>query len=235
MKKFTLVCLLLLLSFIMYGQNNDPSIAKFAIWKPNRHSEEKFTNGYKQHLQWHRANNDSWNWYGWYFISGPRAGQFMDATFGHTWEGLGKPVNPSGDAVDNQSNVYPFAELQSSFVVQALNGSNDTVFYGFKTRLLRYIVLSGSDAVKTEMLVKAFHKKYILKKKLTCAVYKMIDGGMLNNYLFLIGLPDSKDMAAIADFDTQLYSLQAELHFQTITSISSEMLRFRDDMSLNIP
>jgi hypothetical protein len=68
MKLFTIIFLFCTTSVLA----QDKGIAHFSVWSPKQ--EANFKSGYKQHLQWHKANNDSWNWYGWYIISGPRAG-----------------------------------------------------------------------------------------------------------------------------------------------------------------
>jgi hypothetical protein len=59
------------------------NLAAFSIWKPKDNQAARFEAGYKQHLKWHLASADRWNWYGWFIVSGPRDGEFLDATFGH--------------------------------------------------------------------------------------------------------------------------------------------------------
>ncbi len=57
------------------------------------------------------GNNDPWDWYGWYVISGERSGHFIDATFGHSWSDFDNPVNPAGDGADNDLHTEPFGNF----------------------------------------------------------------------------------------------------------------------------
>src|SRR5689334_20013270 len=94
------------------GQNN---LVHFSLWKPKPGLEQNFEDGYKAHLKWHKENNDKWNWYGWYIISGPRIDYFLDASPGHNWSDFDSPVAPSGDSKDNALHTVPFGDFQTSY------------------------------------------------------------------------------------------------------------------------
>ncbi|MBC8083370.1 MAG: hypothetical protein H7Z21_09170, partial [Hymenobacter sp.] len=95
-------------------------LARFAVWQPKENLEQQFADGYKLHLAWHRAQPDPWNWLGWTVASGPRQGQFIDATFGHAAADFDHPVNPATDAADNALHTEPFARFTGSFTVALL-------------------------------------------------------------------------------------------------------------------
>lgn len=40
---------------------------------------------YKEHIDWHRSNNDTWSWTTYQIESGPRLGQYFVRTGGHEW------------------------------------------------------------------------------------------------------------------------------------------------------
>ena len=105
----------------MTAQENN--LAQFAIWKPKAGNEQLFATGYKQHLVWHKTNNDTWDWYGWYIISGPNWGMFVDATFNHNWNDFDNPVNPAGDKADNALHVHPFGDVLSVFKVSLVRSA----------------------------------------------------------------------------------------------------------------
>jgi hypothetical protein len=92
-------------------------LAQFALWQPRNGQTAAFETGYKKHLVWHQSNGDTWSWYGWYFVSGPRYGQFLDATFDHAWRDFDHRVNPAGDGADNQLNVEPYADFKLAYKV----------------------------------------------------------------------------------------------------------------------
>src|SRR5688500_7792353 len=105
----TLTVLFLLLGSLANAQQSN--IAHVSVWLPKPGHELNFENGYKQHLKWHAANNDRWDWYGWYVISGDRTGHFIDATFGHAWSDYGHPVDAAGDWADNNLHTAPFGNF----------------------------------------------------------------------------------------------------------------------------
>src|SRR5690606_30554833 len=51
-------------------------------YEPYAGRRASFDEGYRSHLEWHRANRDSLPWYGWDVVAGRRLGQFVDGTFG---------------------------------------------------------------------------------------------------------------------------------------------------------
>lgn len=108
--KAYLIVLLFMCHHVM--AQNGP-VAHFSFWQPKAGEEKNFENGYKQHLNWHKTNGDKWAWYGWYIISGPRSGQFVDATFNHAWGDFDKPVKPAEDGADNQLHYWALHDLQA--------------------------------------------------------------------------------------------------------------------------
>lgn len=118
MRKQNLIFFIILFSVLtvtVFAQNQSGNLARFTILAPKAGMERQFEDGYKRHLEWHKTNGDTWNWYGWFVTSGTRRGQFIDATFGRTWADFDKPVNPSADRADNQINVLPFAENTAGY------------------------------------------------------------------------------------------------------------------------
>lgn len=71
---------------------------------------EAFESGYRRHLEWHRAREDSLSWFGWDVIVGARPGAFVDGVFGVPFRALDVRVDPAGDRADAAANVRPFAD-----------------------------------------------------------------------------------------------------------------------------
>lgn len=69
-------------------------------YEPHPGERAGFDEGYRSHLEWHKANRDPLPWYGWDVIAGRRLGQFVDGTFGFAFEALDRRVDPAGDAAD---------------------------------------------------------------------------------------------------------------------------------------
>lgn len=85
--------------------------ARITILAPNQGMQKDLEEGYKRHLEWHRANEDKWTWYGWTVTTGPRVGYLIDGTFGHDPLDFDAPVKPAEDAADNARNVFPYARV----------------------------------------------------------------------------------------------------------------------------
>ena len=92
--------------------------ARITILAPNSGMQKDLEEGYKRHLEWHRANADRWTWYGWTVITGPRFGYLIDGTFHHAPADFNAPVAPAEDAADNARNVFPYAHLAGTAFYQ---------------------------------------------------------------------------------------------------------------------
>ncbi|MBO9730277.1 MAG: hypothetical protein J7623_16675 [Chitinophaga sp.] len=215
-----LIPFLLVLATVANAQKN---VASFSIWKPKDGQAATFEAGYQQHLRWHLANNDTWNWYGWYFIAGPRDGQFLDATFGHSWNEFDHRVNPSGDAADNALHTEPFANFMVGYkaVRLAVSDPEDSLVLGSRfIRLLTIRITNTDAAVKLVSTLKQKVRKLL--------AYQVVDGGDLNQLIVFIGSDNfeeyGKSSGLIDHPDAQ----------NGIGSITSETLVFRRDMSINL-
>jgi hypothetical protein len=45
----------------------------------------QFEDAYRQHLEWHGKNNDSWAWHTWQVVNGENLGEYIVRTHGHNW------------------------------------------------------------------------------------------------------------------------------------------------------
>ncbi|WP_089835735.1 hypothetical protein [Chitinophaga filiformis] len=219
-----LLITMLLLSSIASAQ--EKNVAQFVIWEPKAGQAQTFETGYQQHLQWHATNNDPWDWYGWYFISGPRSGQFMDATVDHTWQDFDTPLKPAEDGADNKLHVYPFADLRAVMKLQkVISCGNNT---GLQSRLLRMITLSVTntkDAITiTGKLKEQLHSSCLY-------LYKIVDGGDLNQLILLLGYTTYNEFGKDADFPEMLEQPDKQMPENVIQHITSETLVFKREMS----
>ncbi|MBI3580037.1 MAG: hypothetical protein HY276_08785 [Ignavibacteriales bacterium] len=227
-----IICLAVLLSanFLMAQEN---TIASFAVWKPKDGLEQQFEAGYKKHLAWHKANGDKWNWYGWYVVSGPRFGYFIDATLDRTWDDFDSPVNPSGDREDNALHTDPFGEFKTLFRVEKLNKLSASHASSLKSKRMRLVTLSVNNIPSTlkiiERLKEQYQTKYNVKTFLT---YKVVDGGDLNQIIIMLGADDFKQYGETKNLQEDLSVIEEFLKLKTITAINSEMLVYAEGMSL---
>jgi hypothetical protein len=215
----------------VFSQVNN--IAQFAVWKPKEGLAQKFEDGYKQHLLWHKSNGDTWNWYGWYVISGSRYGYFIDATFDHTWNDFNNPVKPAADRADNALHTVPFGDLITAFKVMKLPELSFSDSIGLQSKLLRLIKLTVNDipgAIKVlEKLKTNYASQGTIKNFQT---YKMVDGGNINQLILLIGFNDYIAYGKAEHLQEDINAIENSLKVKVITAINSETLLYKPDMSL---
>ncbi|GGB25024.1 hypothetical protein [Puia dinghuensis] len=209
------------------------NLAAFSIWKPKEGQAARFEAGYKKHLQWHIGAGDKWNWYGWFIISGDRAGQFVDATFGHEWRDLDHRVDPAGDGADNDLHTDPFADYLTGYKLQRLpfSDAEDSITLG--ARYLRMLTIDVTNPHAAAALVESLATG-LRQQSHPFLAYEMADGGRLGQLILLIGARDFADYGLIAAWQGQLLDLDHRSAKPVITAITAETLVFRRDMSINL-
>ena len=212
------------------GQNN---IVHFSVWNPKSGQAGLFEDGYHHHLQWHAANKDPWSWYGWYVVSGPRDGQFIDATFGHSWADFDHPVNPGADGADNALHTEPFADFEKSYKAERLpfSDTEDTVL--LTSTFIRMLTIEVNDREGATQLIKRlladFRQKGLVGKAL---VYEVVDGGEVGQVVLLLGGSSFQDLGKTAAWPGDLKDLDRQSGGKAIGVVTAETLRFRRDMSI---
>lgn len=228
--RFTIVILWFFISNFLYGQNSN--IGQFVIWKPKDGQLQNFENGYKQHLQWHSDNDDKWSWYGWFFISGPRSGQFIDATFDHTWADFDQAVKPAADRADNRLHVFPFGEIQAIFKVANQLKASTVDSFALKLNLIRFITLTVNDVDEAMKVSEKLKDFYFSKNIKTFKTFKVIDGDHTNQIIIMMGFSNWEDYAISETLTEKVSETQKALKIKPIELITSETMLYRPDMSL---
>lgn len=219
-----LIPLILLLPAITNAQSK--SLAQFVTWQPKPGMEKNFEEGYKRHLGWHKNAGDTWNWYGWYFISGPRSGQFMDATIDHAFKDFDKPVDPEGDAADNAKNTEPYANFLNASKLMAFSNLSTPGTEGLRAKYMKLITLHVLNEHNAEWLIRRYRNQCDMSKLKFFVTYKTFDGGRLDHWYILIGAN------SWADFEATISHNDILIDSTVLKSVTSEMLRYREDLSL---
>lgn len=230
MKNIFIPLFLLLFTIV---QAQDSTLTRFAAWKQKEGMDQDFENGYKKHLQWHKANGDTWNWYGWYFTSGPRAGQFLDATDNHHWSDFDKATRPAEDWADNLLHVVPFADFQTVFTVKKLGRLSAAEPECLKSKYIRYVTIQVKDILSGIRALEKLKEQYIrLYDCRSYVFYKVIDGGDLNQLLILLGYDSYEKYGKSDRLLEDLAVIETNMKIRIIDSITSETMTFIQDMSL---
>ena len=209
------------------ANNSDHGIAAFSIWLPK--DAQRFETGYKQHLQWHRRSGDRWSWYGWYVISGPHFGQFIDATFDHSWSDFAHPVDPPGDESDNALHTDPFGDYLTAFKLARIEEASTPA--GPNAKLSRWVTVKTSDPVAIRRILVELKNRYA-DSVTGIQCFRMVDGGSLQQVFILIGLTGWEQMGRTSELPADLTAIEHSLKLNVITGIESELLAFKEDMSM---
>lgn len=209
-----ILLLLLLISNTVIAQH----ITQFAFWKPKPGQEKNFEDGYRQHLEWHKNSGDTWSWYGWFIISGPRYGLFADATADHPWSDFDRPFDFAGDKAHNATHVETYADfqlLQKYVYLPALSIKNGN---SLTSKFLRMITIRATDHTA---VLKEVDK---LKNGNTFLVYQLVDGGEAA-VMLLLGYSSYADLGKNEQLLSSLRSIRS------VTSVIAETMVYRSDLS----
>jgi hypothetical protein len=138
-----------------------------------------FAEGYKRHLDWHRAHADSLTWLAWTVIDGPSIGTFVDGTFGISFRAFDDRVDQAGDGADATTNVTAFAVPTNRAVFRLRRdlSSGSPLEDGKPGRLQRvttFVLQPGREA----MVEQAFRTLAAKKgESLDYSVYERLSGG----------------------------------------------------------
>lgn len=88
-------------------------------YQPHAGERASFDSGYQSHLRWHDENGDSLSWIGWDVIAGRRLGQFVDGTFGISFEAWDRRVDPAGDGSHALASFADHADATGRWIVRA--------------------------------------------------------------------------------------------------------------------
>lgn len=223
---------LLFLSAAQSTLAQEHRITAISIWKPKEGQEQRFEAGYKQHLQWHKRNGDKRDWYGWYVISGTNFGQFVDATFDHSWSEFDNPVNPAGDGEDNSLHTDPFGDYLVAFKLSRIEEASATDTVGLQSKYTRLITLQVTDPVAARKIIGRLKEKYLADGVKNFQCFRVVDGGNLNQIIILIGVQHFSEFNKTENIQEDLAAEERLLKTNVVTVINSELLGFRSDMSL---
>ncbi len=199
----------------------------------------RFDAGYRRHLEWHRVRRDPLVWYGWYVVDGPRAGMFVDGSFGAPFAAFDRRVDPEGDAADGAANVTAYADaaMRASY---RLRREFSTGFPLERWRpspsvqVFRYRLRPGTQARFEQALAAACERLRGIAEAPAHTWYEKLTGGALPEFMLMV----ARD--GWASYDRNPSGLEALLrdsdaldaYAGSVESVEAETWTYRDDLSL---
>lgn len=212
--------------------------AHLFAYYPKKGMEERFDEGYRTHLQWHRAKRDPLVWYGWYVYDGDRAGMFVDGSFGAPFAAFDRRVDPTGDGADADRNVAPYAdtafrasyrlrrELSTGFPLEQWKPTK-------RIQVFHYALHAGTRARFERALSAARASLAARAGALAHTWYEKVTGGAAPEYMLMVARDDWRshdgDDAALDDLvgPDRLPDLTA-----AVDKVRVETWLYRQDLSL---
>ena len=199
----------------------------------------RFDAGYRRHLEWHRAHRDPLVWYGWYVVDGPRAGMFVDGSFGAPFAAFDRRVDPEGDAADGAANVTAYAdaamrasyrlrrELSTGFPLERWQPSSTV-------QVFRYRLRPGMQARFEQALAVARERLRAIPDAPMHTWYEKVVGGALPGFMLMVA------REGWASYDRAPGGVEGLLHdgdalaayADAVEDVEAETWNYRADLSL---
>ena len=205
----------------------------------------QFDAGYRRHLGWHAAHADPLVWYGWYVTHGPRAGMFIDGSFGAPFAAFDHRVAPAEDAKDAEASVLAYAQpsFRASYRVRRELGTGTPLERWQPTALVdvhHYKVKLGRSS-QFEQLVKRMRAALDARHKdVACTWYQGVAGTATPEYMLMVARAGWAGFEAPGDLESVLATLEdattrRELLMAfaaSVDEVTSEVWQYRADLSL---
>jgi hypothetical protein len=162
--------------------------------------EVAFFEGYRRHLDWHKAHADSLTWLAWTVYDGSGVDTFVDGTFGIPFAAFDQRVDPRGDGADATRNVSAFADATGREVYRLRRdlGTSTRLEEGKPAAMQKVVVMTvrpGREAA-LEQTLRALRGRRA--SVLDYAVYERVSGGVETTYTLIVSLAAWADLADAA-------------------------------------
>ncbi len=113
---FAAMVSVLFLTLPLQAQGQPGEIAQFFLIKPKPGMLQQFEEATKQHVEWHRQQDDTWTWRLWQYETGDLYGQYVYITPGHRWEDFDtKAEFRKRDTADAIARIGPYTDSVTSW------------------------------------------------------------------------------------------------------------------------
>ena len=234
----------LLVALPVLAQDEPGTLARgfFLTVKPGM--TQQFEEAYKQHIAWHRQQNDTWEWHTWQYETGAQLGQYLVRTPGHHWEDF-----------DAQAE---FGAADSAHFFAGAGQYVSSARSGFSRSLPKVSRWPEGDAIPAFVEVLTFRLRYGSAREFNYAIKKIneainksdwpihygwettVSGGELGTYILVL---PHKNWADFKEPDKSFPAMLEEVYgrveagkvlkalTKSVLSESSQILRFRPDLS----
>lgn len=166
-----------------------PSAAILFGYRPHAGMEGRFHEGYRRHLEWHRAKRDSLVWYGWEVLIGDRPGVFIDGTFGRPFLAFDERVEPAADGADFEATAGAFAAplFRTAYLLLRDLSTGTPLERGHPTAMLEVITYRVRPGMESRFESAALAAtRAAARDAPPFTWYRLVNGGPLATYLLTV-------------------------------------------------
>lgn len=234
------MALCLVLSPLAPSQAQSGDAAHFYAYQPRAGQTAAFEEGYRRHLDWHRAHHDPLAWYAWTVEDGPHAGWFADASLGEPFAAFDRRVDPAGDGADftRTAAAYAIPVARPSYrLLRAFSTGTPLESRHPSPRLeVTYVELRPGTTQRFERVLGALHDRLAHSAGVPAHTwYRLVAGGRTPQYMLTVARADWASYDAfpegierqLADDPAALADLAA-----SVRGMSTETWRYRPELSL---
>lgn len=227
---------LLLASPVRAQQGN---AAHFFVYRMASGATTQFEDGYRRHLDWHKAHHDPLVWYGWTIEDGERDGYFVDANLGEPFAAFDHRVDVAEDGADFRTTVAPYATpVGRPTYVLLRNLSSGTPLEDRKpsavVQVTHFHVRAGMEP-RFERAIQAMHKALAANAGAPAHTwYRLVTGGDTPQYMLMVARGNwasydrfERDRTALLSGDEAALRDFAD----AVQSSTTESWRYRQELS----
>jgi hypothetical protein len=225
---------------------NANNICRVYFTKPKPGSDQQYEAGRKKHMQFHRAQKDTWTWNTWLIETGDNTGTYVTSSCGHAWKDFDEWEARMGkaDTADGAINLSPYsAGGSNSFDVyrsdMSLAPANQPPAH--MTSVAVYVLHPGAGPDFVAAIKKtneALSKQADWPK--TSGWLQLVNGGEAPTFILLTARNNFADFAplnkSVADVLNEVYGKEAADQIaktirDSTARIFTEMASYRRDLS----
>jgi hypothetical protein len=227
------------------GQDKNVNVGWVYASVPKPGMIKQLEDGRKKHMDFHRKQNDSWEWDVWQIETGDGTGNYLSTTFGHSWADLDAWEAKMGtaDTADANANLTPYVAAETASIWEVLQDSSHMPMDKTPPKMAEvnhFLLKPGSepefnDAIKkiNDAIVKANWGVYY-------TWYALQDGGEGPHYVLVLYMKGWADLAepnpsfgAMLEKAVGKHDAEALQHSfdSSVKREWTETLRYRPDLS----
>lgn len=229
------------------AQDKQDNVGWVYVTIPKPGMTRQLEEGRKRHMDFHRKQNDTWQWNIWQVETGDQTGAYLSTTFGHGWQDLDAWEQKMGtaDVADGSVNLVPYATSTTASIWKVLTDASHSSSGNEVPKMVEVNHFLLHPATEREF-------NYAIRKINDAVVksnwgadytwYELEDGGEGPHYALVISMKGWADLAGpTPSFEEMLekavgrHDAEELTHSfgKTVKREWTETLRYRPDLSYN--